>query len=588
MKINFSRILFYLKPQIKKYLGSFVLMFATYGFGVAVSTAIVPYFYKEIVDALVSGENPDLILKRTIFLTVLTGISIILYNVFFRIGDYAMVYSQSNVMKRLHDFSFDRLLNHSYYFFSNNFSGSIVAKTKRFTRSFEVLSDVISYHIWFSFITIIGMFIVLLIKIPILAYIFLFWSILYIFITYLFIRKKVKYDAIEAEADSKVTGHLSDSILNIFNIKIFSSETQEKDNYYKITKEEEESRRKAWNYANLQNLIQAFLMAILQIGVLFMSIHLWYTGKLSVGMVVLLQTYMLKIFDTLWGLGKSMTKAFKSLTDMKEIIDIFDEPIDILDPIKPEILRINKGGIKFNNVSFSYLNGAHVFNNFSLEIKPGEKIGLVGHSGSGKTTITKLLLRFADVDNGEILIDGQNIRDITQNDLRHVISYVPQESILFHRSIKENIIYGKPGSTTEEIITVSKKAYAHEFISELPNGYDTLVGERGIKLSGGERQRIAIARAMIKNSPILMLDEATSSLDSISESYIQKAFIELMKGKTTIVIAHRLSTIQKMDRIVIFNKGVIKEMGTHDELLDKKGLYADLWNHQSGGFIKDF
>lgn len=586
MKINFSRIFFYLWPQIKKHRVSLFIIFLAYGVGATISNIITPYLYKEVIDAFVSGSNPDVILKNVTYLAFLVGISILLYNLFYRIGDYSIVYFQSNVMKKLHDFSFERLLQHSYYFFSNNHSGGLIAKTKRFTRSFEVFSDIISYQIWFSLITITGIFVVLLIEIPILAYIFLGWAVVYIFITVLFIRKKTKYDKIEAEADSKVVGHLSDSILNIFNIKIFSSEKREREDFSVVTEDEEQKRRKAWNYGNFQQVVQGLLMGSLQITVLFISIHLWYVEALTIGVIVLIQTYMITLFHSLWNLGRSLTRVMKSLTDMKEVIDIFDEPIDVLDSVKPESLMVKKGNIKLNNISFAYENGSNIFKDFSLEIKAGEKIGLVGHSGSGKTTITKLLLRFTDVSKGNITIDGQDIKNLTQNDLRSVISYVPQESILFHRSIKENIAYSRPGASNKEIEEVSKKAHAHEFISKLKNGYNTLVGERGIKLSGGERQRVAIARAMLKNSPILMLDEATSSLDSISESYIQEAFEKLMEGKTTIVIAHRLSTIQKMDRIVVFNEGVIEEIGNHKELLVKKGKYFDLWNHQSGGFIE--
>jgi len=240
----------------------------------------------------------------------------------------------------------------------------------------------------------------------------------------------------------------------------------------------------------------------------------------------------------------------------------------------------------FKDVFFEYNFNQDVLTNFSLDIAPGERIGIVGHSGAGKSTITKLLLRSNDVTSGTISIDGQDIRNVTQDDLRGVISYVPQEPILFHRPIKENIAYSKPNASNEEIIEVAKKAHADEFISRLSDNYDTLVGERGVKLSGGERQRVAIARAMLKDSPILMLDEATSSLDSVSESLIQDAFNELMKNKTTIVIAHRLSTIQKMDRIIVLNEGEIVEQGTHKELLEKDGVYADLWNHQTGGFLE--
>ncbi|MEK9182475.1 MAG: ATP-binding cassette domain-containing protein, partial [Patescibacteria group bacterium] len=272
---------------------------------------------------------------------------------------------------------------------------------------------------------------------------------------------------------------------------------------------------------------------------------------------------------------------------MQEVVDIFDTPIDILDPKKPESLRIHEGRVVFKDVSFAYKGGNSVLQNFNLNITPGERIGLVGRSGAGKSTITKLLLRFVDISEGDILIDGQNIKNVTQNDLRSVISFVPQESILFHRTIRENIAYSRLEATNEEVENIAKKSFAHDFIIKFPKGYDTLVGERGIKLSGGERQRIAIARAMLKNSPILVLDEATSSLDSVSEKYIQDGFEELMKGKTTIVIAHRLSTISKMDKIVVLENGNIAEMGSHRELLDRGGVYAGLWGHQSGGFLEE-
>jgi ATP-binding cassette subfamily B protein len=281
-----------------------------------------------------------------------------------------------------------------------------------------------------------------------------------------------------------------------------------------------------------------------------------------------------------------MVRLFKSFAEANEMSEIFEEKPDILDTTNPESCTISKGELEFKNVNFEYVKDYAVFSNFNLKIKSGEKVGLVGHSGSGKSTIVKMLLRFVDVASGEILIDGQNIMNIRQSDLRRNISYVPQEPILFHRTIRENIAYAKSNATEEEILESAKRAHAHEFILNLPNGYDTLVGERGIKLSGGERQRIAIARTMLKDAPVLMLDEATSSLDSISESYIQDAFNELMKGKTTIVIAHRLSTIQKMDRIIVLDKGKIVEEGTHKELLEIGGVYADLWNHQTGGFLK--
>ena len=251
-------------------------------------------------------------------------------------------------------------------------------------------------------------------------------------------------------------------------------------------------------------------------------------------------------------------------------------------------LETHQGAVQLRDISFGYTdNSQTVINNLSLDIKAGERLGLAGHSGGGKTTLTKLILRFADVTKGAITIDGKDIRDLTQQSLRANIAYVPQEPYLFHRSLRDNIAYGKPKASDSEIMTAIKQANAMEFIASLPDGLDTIVGERGVKLSGGQRQRIAIARAILKDAPILILDEATSALDSESEKLIQDALEKLMKNRTSIVIAHRLSTIAKLDRIIVLDNGAIIEDGTHNELLDKKGTYAKLWNHQSGGFIEE-
>lgn len=585
-KVNFSRILYYLWPHVKEHWVAFFLVFFGYTIGIIFDSILKPLLLKQIIDLFSSGLGRDLILHQAMYFFVLICITMIIHNAGYRLGDFSNAYFESKVMKRLYDFTFERLLQHSYNFFSSNFSGSLIAKAKRFTRQFEILTDIVAFQIWFSFVNLVGILIVLFPRIPMLAYVFLGWSVFYVFVTFLFIRKKMFYDMQEASADSLVTGRLSDAILNIMNIKIFSSNKKEENSFKVVTSDEENKRRKAWYFGNFQNLTQSIMMGALQIFVLFTNIHFWYIGKISLGMFVLIQTYMFNLFDILWNLGRALSKAMKAVTDMQEVVDIFDKPIDILDIKNPEKLKINKGHIAFKNVSFSYKDGNLVLKNFNLDIAPGERVGLIGHSGVGKSTITKLLLRFADTLEGSITIDEQDIKNITQNDLRSVISYVPQESILFHRSIRENITYSKPDATEEEIIESAKKAHAHEFILNLKYGYDTLVGERGIKLSGGERQRVAIARAMLKDSPILMLDEATSSLDSISEHYIQDAFTELMKGKTTIVIAHRLSTIQKMDRIIVLDEGNIVEEGTHKDLLEKNGVYANLWNHQTGGFME--
>lgn len=267
---------------------------------------------------------------------------------------------------------------------------------------------------------------------------------------------------------------------------------------------------------------------------------------------------------------------------------ILKKQLDLIDHSKNK-LQVSHGNIVFDNVSFAHDKGVgeQIFTNFNITIPAGQRVGLVGHSGSGKTTFTRVLLRFSDIDKGKILIDDQDVRHVTQESLHESIAYVSQEPILFHRSLSENIAYGKTNATDSEIIDASKKAHALEFINKLPDGFDTLVGERGVKLSGGQRQRIAIARAILKDAPILVLDEATSALDSESEKLIQSSLETLMKGRTSIVIAHRLSTIAKLDRIIVLESGTIIEDGTHAELLTRGGTYAKLWSHQSGGFIKE-
>jgi ABC-type multidrug transport system fused ATPase/permease subunit len=314
--------------------------------------------------------------------------------------------------------------------------------------------------------------------------------------------------------------------------------------------------------------------------------------NVNIATVFLIFSYTSSIVDQLFSFSNNSLRNYnRSIGDASDMIENLRLIPAVKDPAKPEVPHIQSGEIVFKDVVFDHENNNStqdaLFHNFNLQIKPGEKVGLVGHSGGGKTTLIKLILRFMDIDSGEILIDGQNIAHITQDDLRQSMTYVPQEPLLFHRSLAENISYGKVDATKEELLRVARMAHADEFIQTLPKEYDTLVGERGVKLSGGQRQRVAIARAMLKDAPILLLDEATSALDSESEVLIQDALWRLMEGKTAVVIAHRLSTIQKMDRIVVLSDGKIAEQGTHKELLEKNGIYANLWAHQSGGFLED-
>jgi ATP-binding cassette subfamily B protein len=311
--------------------------------------------------------------------------------------------------------------------------------------------------------------------------------------------------------------------------------------------------------------------------------------KSNIATIFLMLNYTSSIVNQLFGFSNNALRNYnRSFGDSADMVKILHEEAEVQDPETPEPSRMHTGNITLREVIFTH-NGANdaLFDKLSLNIAAGEKVGLIGHSGSGKSTFTRILLRFSDIDGGEILIDGQNIAKVTQDDLRKSIAYVPQEPLLFHRTIRENIAYGKPGATLEDVIDAAQKANADEFIKGLPQGYETLVGERGVKLSGGQRQRVAIARALLKDAPILVLDEATSALDSESEKLIQAALWHLMEGRTAIAIAHRLSTVQRMDRIIVMDNGKIVEQGTHAELLKKKGTYAKLWAHQSGGFLED-
>ncbi len=341
----------------------------------------------------------------------------------------------------------------------------------------------------------------------------------------------------------------------------------------------------SWNLGEINFLIHGFITLVMEAAVLYFSLDLWRQGMLTLGDFVLFQSYFLVIVNKLRDSDRIIRRFYSAFSDAKEMVDILNTPHEVQDSPKAKKLRTTKGVIEFSEVGFSY-PGRVVMDDFSLLIASREKVAFVGSSGAGKSTVVKLLLRFYDPQEGFIAIDGQPIAGVTQDSLHEQLSFVPQEPVLFHRTLMENIRYGRRTASDREVIEAAKKAHCHEFIRSLPEGYETYVGERGVKLSGGERQRIAIARAILKNAPILILDEATSSLDSESESLIQDALETLMRNKTVIAIAHRLSTIMRMDRIVVVEGGKVSAEGTHDQLLRKAGIYKKLWQIQAEGFKK--
>lgn len=576
-----ASVMTYYWPFIKKYKRSISIPFLGFGIGIIFWKVLGPLLYRDLIDAFTNLQGyPDI---SSVLFHIALAISILVVSreVIFRISDHYLLKSQSKIISELYNFAFSNLVSHSYTFFANNFAGALVAKTKRFVRAFEHLFEHFVFSFWTNGVELVAIFIALFIMEPRIGLFFLGWSILYIFIVLIITNKIIPYDLKQAAQDSEVAARLADVITNMLNLKMFTSFKPEYSSFQDVTNREHEARFRAGKLHNFRSMVQSILIGVLEIGGLYLAIIFWLRGDISIGTIVIIQFYFWSIAAGVWSLGRSVSQFSQNLAESVEMVKIFEIKPDVLDAQQPELSKIKNGRIVFDNVSFSYKSGFSVFKNFSLIIESGETVGLVGLSGAGKSTITKLLLRFADVSSGAITIDGQNIASITQDDLRKSIAYVPQDPILFHRSLEENIRYGKPEANEDEIVEASKKAHAHEFINALPHGYATFVGERGIKLSGGERQRIAIARAMLKNAPILVLDEATSSLDTISEKYIKEAFEELMRDRTTLVIAHRLSTIKKMKRIIVLDKGEIIEDGNHEELLAKQGFYYKLWTEQA-------
>jgi len=437
-----------------------------------------------------------------------------------------------------------------------------------------------------NLISVIGiLFVITVFSWPLALFLFLF-TILIVIAVIPLLKKRMKYDAEEAEATSKLTGYFSDVITNVLNVKMFASSTYERRKFREITEVQAQVEDKSFKAWNLLAAIQNGLIVLMRIILLGISLYLWSQGKITAGTIVLAYSYSQSIFMIAWSFVRSTSGMLKSVANAKEMVDIFELETEIKDQENPQDLVVTERKVTFMNVDFSYPEGEKVFQGLSFTVAPGEHVGLVGPSGGGKSTVTKLLLRFVEPTSGTISIDGQDITKVRQDDLRTAIAYVPQDPALFHRSLRENISYAKPEATEAEIIEAAKKSHAHEFISKLKEGYDTPVGERGVKLSGGQRQRIAIARAILKNAPILVMDEATSALDTISEVAIREAISELIENKTAIIIAHRLSTVEKMDRIIVLGKdGTIEEEGSHRDLINRGGLYSTLWNHQTGGFL---
>ena len=550
----------------------------------SVITVVAPLYYKDFFDVL--AQNGDIgerieILRRIILAILALGfVSFIGW----RTASFGMQHLASRVVANLRERAFAHLIHHSQRFFTSTFTGTLVQRVNRFANGYDRIADRVVYDIIPIIVQVVGVIWILASIQPVMAVIIVLWTALFLAANYSFARWKLKYDIAGTAQDSKTTGTLADIITNQSAVEAHGSHAFEQSRYGAQVATQMHMTRFRWNLAQSFDSIQALLIVVVEFAVFYVGVGLWAKGEFSIGTFVLVQAYIIRLSDRLWSFSRLIRDVYDSFADAKEMVEIMQAPHEVSNMPDAQTIAHVKGDIRFDHVSFSY-NAQTIIDNFTTTIKAGERIALVGPSGAGKSTVVKLLFRFYDPTKGDLLIDGCSIRELSLNSLRQTLSLVPQDPALFHRSLMENIRYGKPEASDEEVLYAARLAHCDEFIDVLPAKYETLVGERGIKLSGGERQRVALARAFLRNAPIIVLDEATSSLDSESERYIQQALGELMKERTTLVIAHRLSTIRSMDRIIVMNKGRIIEDGSHDELLKKKGLYTKLWGLQQGGFI---
>lgn len=501
-----------------------------------------------------------------------------------------LVWTFETAMQRdLYAQCFSKLTNQTLFFHSNKFGGSLVSQTNKLVGAVESFWDTIIWSVLPLVVSLVGSIIVLSTLLWQYALFLLIFSIVFSIVVYYGSKPMAKLTKKEAKASNKLNGQLADVISNVLAVKSSGAEATEQKFFAKTVSSWRNSSLDVMRGFLKVSTIYSSINMVIKIGAIAFAVYAAQNDLVSVASVYLIITYTGSVAHELWNMNGIMRNYNRIIGNANDMVEILQTPTTLIDKSDSK-LEVTSGEISMDKITFTHDEGQGdtLFHDFSLDIKPGEKIGLVGASGSGKTTLTKLLLRFADIDSGKITIDGQDISEVTQASLRAKIAYVPQEPLLFHRSVRENIAYGRPDATDAEIEEAAKKAGAYDFIVGLKDGFDTMVGERGIKLSGGQRQRVAIARAILKDAPILVLDEATSALDSESEALIQKSLETLMENRTSIVIAHRLSTIAKLDRIIVLKDGKIVEDGSHDELINKKrGVYAKLWARQSGGFIEE-
>lgn len=483
--------------------------------------------------------------------------------------------------------TFAHIANQSEQFHLDNFGGALVSDQTKFISAYVRLLDEGIFSYFTAVVTIVFIVVALVWTLWWFVLALTLMSCLYMLVGFRSRQREMPQSESTARSQSRQTAQIADTVTNIATVRGFGHELHEDGLYRRRTNTfvSDESELMRLNMAGF--LASETINRLTLIVVLAISVAAVLKWNAPVGTILIVVTYTQSLLNRLHQVQRSLKNVVKALGDARSMMAILDTEPTVRDVRHPRPLRLTQGAVAFEGVDFAYPGRELLFDDFNLTIEPGQRVGLVGASGSGKTTLSKLILRFVDINGGAILIDGQDISQVAQADLRQQVTYVPQEPLLFHRSITDNIAYGQLSTSEAEVIGAAELSRAAEFIDDLPLGYDTLVGERGTKLSGGQRQRIALARAFLKRTPLLILDEATSALDSHSEALIQEALADLMEGQTAIVIAHRLSTVAGLDRIVVLGHGAVIEDGSHEELLERDGVYADLWARQSGGFIAE-
>lgn len=565
----------------------FIIFFASIIW--AVNDIFFPFFIKLIVDTIHQYKGIPTEVYSALYLPIGLLITFWLATEFcLRIQGIVMIYALPRFRGDIREQVYNYVKHHSHEYFANHFAGNIAKKIADLPNSAQSIMEVISYSFVPTTISVFIALILMWLTQPVFALILLVWFFLHIAITLLFMRAgNLKWE-IHSESAAILSGKIVDSFTNILNVRLFARSDFESQYLLNFQDDEIEKAKKAMWIMEIMRFCLGMTGFAMIISMILTLVYGWSYGWVTLGDFAQIGMQAFWLLGMMWYMSYQMTVFARESGIIKNSLRLINKGHDIVDASNAKTLNITKGEIVFDHVSFTYQKNQPVFQDLNLKIHAGQKVGLVGFSGSGKTTFVNLILRFYNLNAGRILIDDQDIATVTQNSLRSQIAMIPQDPTLFHRTLMENLRYGRLDASNEEVIAAAKLANCHEFIEKLPDAYNTMVGERGIKLSGGQRQRVSIARAILKNAPILILDEATSSLDTVTEKLIQESLHHLMKDRTALVVAHRLSTLSDMDRILVFNKGQIVEDGTNEELLALEGYFATLWNMQTDGCLPDW